>query len=202
MDMAEVELERIYVIPLRSAKHGPSSKAAPRAIKLIRKFLSRHMKVEDEKIWIDSSVNELIWSRGKYKVPSKIRVRAVRFDDGVVEVSLPEVEFRSFREEIKAAKEAKKPILKKAEEKPEEGAAGEEEAEEEKEKPEEKKEEIAEEVKEEVEEKKAEEVEKQPEAKESKEHEEGEEVEKLAEGEEIKEEKRPEKVEETKKEEK
>ncbi|RLF48555.1 MAG: 50S ribosomal protein L31e, partial [Thermoplasmata archaeon] len=114
--MAEKELERIYVIPLRKAKHGPASKAAPRAIKLIRKFLSRHMKVDVENVWIDQSVNEMIWSRGKYKVPSKIRVRAVRFDDGVVEVSLPEVEFRPLREEIRATKEAKKPILKKKEE--------------------------------------------------------------------------------------
>lgn len=109
-------MERIYVIPLREAKYGPSSKAAPRAIKKIKEFLSRHLKVDLEKIWIDESVNHAIWSRGKYKIPSKIRVRAVRFDDGVVEVSLPEIEFRSFREEIKAVKEAKKPILKKEEE--------------------------------------------------------------------------------------
>ena len=120
MAMAEKELERIYVIPLRGAKHGPSSKAAPRAIKTIRKFLSRHMKVDTEKIWIDESVNHAIWSRGKYKIPSKIRVRAVRFDDGVVEVSLPEVEFKSFREELKVIKESKKPILKKKEEEAEE----------------------------------------------------------------------------------
>ncbi|HDO19690.1 MAG TPA: 50S ribosomal protein L31e [Thermoplasmatales archaeon] len=113
--MAEKELERIYTIPLRSAKHGPASKAAPRAIKVVRKFLARHMKVEMDKVWIDESVNHAIWSRGKYKIPSKIRVRAVKFDDGVIEVSLPETEFRAIREELKTIKETKEkePILKR-----------------------------------------------------------------------------------------
>ncbi|HID26174.1 MAG TPA: hypothetical protein EYP23_06935 [Thermoplasmata archaeon] len=67
-------------------------------------------------IWIDESVNHALWARGKYKIPSRIRVRAVKFDDGAVEVSLPEVEFKSFREELKTIKEAKEPILKREEE--------------------------------------------------------------------------------------
>ena len=129
--MAEKELERIYVIPLQKIKHYTSaSRLAPRAIKEIKRFLVRHMKVEENDIWIDNSVNENIWSRSKYKIPSRVRVRAIKFDDGVVEVSLPELELKeSRREEIKAVKETKKPILKKEEEKPAE--EGEEEKEEE-----------------------------------------------------------------------
>jgi len=46
------------------------------------------MKSED--IWIDSTVNESLWSKGKFNIPSRIRVRATRFSDGVVEVTLPE----------------------------------------------------------------------------------------------------------------
>ncbi|MCD6571878.1 MAG: 50S ribosomal protein L31e [Thermoplasmata archaeon] len=118
--MAEKELERIYVIPLQKIKHYTSaSRLAPRAIKEIKRFLVRHMKVEENDIWIDNSVNENIWSRSKYKIPNRVRVRAIKFDDGVVEVSLPELELKeSRREEIKAVKETKKPILKKEEEKP------------------------------------------------------------------------------------
>ena len=118
--MAEKELERIYVIPLQKIKRYTSaSRLAPRAIKEIKRFLVRHMKVEEEDIWIDNSVNENIWSRSKYKIPNRVRVRAIKFDDGVVEVSLPELELKeSRREEIKAVKETKKPILKKEEEKP------------------------------------------------------------------------------------
>ncbi|HEC94922.1 MAG TPA: 50S ribosomal protein L31e, partial [Thermoplasmatales archaeon] len=125
--MAEKEVERIYVVPLRAVKHTPVSGAAPRAIRQVQRFLSRHMKVELKDIWIDESVNHALWARGKYKIPSRIRVRAVKFDDGVVEVSLPEVEFKSFREELKAIKEAKEPILKR------EGEAEEEEGAEERE---------------------------------------------------------------------
>ena len=112
-------MERIYVVPLRKVKHTPSSKAAQRAVKAVRNFIKKHMKVEEDDVWIDSSVNEALWARGKYKIPSKIRVRAVKFDDGVVEVSLPEVEFKSLREELKAIKAEKKPILKAKEEKEE-----------------------------------------------------------------------------------
>ena len=85
------ELERIYTIPLREAHlKAPRPKRANRAVKEIKKFLARHMKSEEEKVWIDNPVNEAIWARGIQKPPRRIRVKAIRFDDGVVEVSLPE----------------------------------------------------------------------------------------------------------------
>jgi len=112
--MAE-EIERIYVIPLK--KFGmKSSTAAPTAVKRVKKYLTRHMKVEQEKIWIDDSLNNELWSRGKYKMPSKIRVKAVKFEDGVVEAYLPELTFKKSRRELlKEEKEKKEPILKKEE---------------------------------------------------------------------------------------
>lgn len=85
------ELERVYTIPLRTAYlAAPRPKRANRAIKEIKIFLARHMKSEEDKVWIDNPVNEAIWSRGIQKPPRRIRVKAIRFDDGVVEVSLPE----------------------------------------------------------------------------------------------------------------
>ena len=56
----------------------------------VKLFLAQHMKTEEDKVWIDNPVNEAIWSRGIQKPPTRIRVKAIRFDDGVVEVSLPE----------------------------------------------------------------------------------------------------------------
>ena len=123
---AAKELERIYVIPLRKAKHGPSSRAAPRGMKEIRTFIIKHMKAEDDNVWLDKSVNEKIWERGKYKVPSKIRVRATKYEDGVVEVTLPEVsDVRSRRDILREEREVKaaSPILRR-EEMPEEGEEG------------------------------------------------------------------------------
>jgi len=119
------ELERIYIIPLRRAKIGPTSRAAPRAVDDVRYFLMRHMKVEQKKIWIDDSLNKELWAHGKFWIPSKIRVRAVKFEDGVVEATLPELaEKKSRREFLKEEKEKKTPILRRAEEKAEEAVPG------------------------------------------------------------------------------
>ena len=112
--MAE-EIERIYVIPLKNIGFK-SSKAAPTAIKRVRNYLTKHMKVEKKNIWIDDSLNTALWSHGKYKMPSKIRVKAVKFDDGVVEAYIPELEFKKSRRELlKEEREKKEPILKKEE---------------------------------------------------------------------------------------
>jgi large subunit ribosomal protein L31e len=109
------EIEKIYVIPLKT-KGFKSSVAAPKAVKRVKQFLIKHMKVEDKDIWIDDSLNNALWAHGKYKMPSKIRVKAVKFDDGVVEVYLPELEFKKSRRELLKEEKAKKePILIKEE---------------------------------------------------------------------------------------
>ena len=116
--MAE-EIEKIYVIPLKQ-KGFKSSVAAPVAVKRVKQFLTKHMKVEGEDIWMDDSLNNRLWTHGKYRMPSKIRVKAVKFDDGVVEVYLPELEFKKSRRELLKEEKAKKePILIKEEPEPE-----------------------------------------------------------------------------------
>ena len=103
------ELERIYIIPLRRAKIGPTSRAAPRAVDDVRHFLMKHMKVEQKNVWI----------------PRKIRIRAVKFEDGVVEATLPELEEKKSRREfLKEEKEKKTPILRREEEKAKEEVPG------------------------------------------------------------------------------
>ncbi len=117
--MAE-EIEKIYVIPLKK-KGFKSSMAAPIAVKRVKQFLTKHMKVEAKDIWMDDSLNNALWAHGKYRMPSKIRVKAVKFDDGVVEAYLPELEFKKSRRELlKEEKEKKEPILVKEEFEPEE----------------------------------------------------------------------------------
>jgi len=87
--MAE-EIERIITIPLRKTKQAPRTKRSARAIKEIRAHIMRHMKVDEENVWIDASLNERIWQNGIKNPPSKVTVKAVKFDDGLVEVSLAE----------------------------------------------------------------------------------------------------------------
>ena len=99
----EIVEERVYTIPLGKASVRPSKKRAPRAIQLIRAFITKHMKlempVEEEeeegempRLTISSEVNERIWGRGIKKPPRKIRVRAAKDSDGNVKVYLAEGE--------------------------------------------------------------------------------------------------------------
>jgi large subunit ribosomal protein L31e len=81
-------MERVYVIPLRDVKKVPRTIRSPRAIRYVRSFLKRHMKSDE--IFLDASVNEKIWERGIQKVPSKIKVKAVKEEDGSVSVTLAE----------------------------------------------------------------------------------------------------------------
>lgn len=93
------ELERVFTIPLTITKQVPKTKRAARALKEIREFVRQHMAdktIRDEEhklkqdVWIDYRLNELIWSRGIENPPRKVRVKAIRFEDGLIEVSLPE----------------------------------------------------------------------------------------------------------------
>ncbi|MCG7844085.1 MAG: 50S ribosomal protein L31e [Methanomassiliicoccales archaeon] len=70
-------------------KTVPTTERSRRAIKEIREYIARHMKTEEGDVWIDPKVNEAIWAHGKTAPPSKVRVKAVRFEDGLVEVSIP-----------------------------------------------------------------------------------------------------------------
>ncbi len=81
-------MERVYVIPLRDVKNVPRTIRSPKAIRHVREFLKRHMKSDE--IFLDSSVNEKIWERGIQKIPSKIKVKAVKEEDGSVLVTLVE----------------------------------------------------------------------------------------------------------------
>jgi large subunit ribosomal protein L31e len=99
----EIVEERTYTIPLGKASVRPPKKRAPRAIQLIRAFITKHMKLEIRleeeeeegelpKLTISSEVNEKIWDRGIKKPPKKIRVRAAKDSDGNVTVYLAEGE--------------------------------------------------------------------------------------------------------------
>jgi large subunit ribosomal protein L31e len=48
---------------------------------LVREHLAKHFSVDGEQIRLDPSINEAIWSRGRSNPPSKLRVRAARFEE-------------------------------------------------------------------------------------------------------------------------
>jgi len=84
----EIVEEKIYTIPLSRAWISPRKKRAPRAVRLIKSFIQRHMK--PEVLVVDNEVNERIWSRGIQKPPRNIRVRAVKDREGTVTLYLAE----------------------------------------------------------------------------------------------------------------
>jgi len=115
-----------YVIPLRrSWINLPRYKRTARAIKEIKEFVAKHMKVPDRdtsKVKVDVYLNNDLWFRGRKKPPAKIKVKATQ------EGELVKVEFVDMSEHVKFLKskqekkhkKAEKPIEKPAEEKPEE----------------------------------------------------------------------------------
>jgi len=82
--------ERIYTVPLGRAWVGPRKKHSPRAVRLLRGFIVRHMKADEDSVRIKNEVNERIWSRGIEKPPRKVRIRATRDSEGIVTVRLAE----------------------------------------------------------------------------------------------------------------
>lgn len=105
-----MEEDRVFNIPLIETKKSPRTKRAKRAITEIKDYIARHMKIEKDKVWIDTLLNEKIWERGIQKPPKRIRVKASKFEE-LVEVSLPE------EEEEEKPKEENKTEKKTAEKK-------------------------------------------------------------------------------------
>jgi large subunit ribosomal protein L31e len=73
--------ERVVTVPLRDVQAEAKHKRADKAMSLIREHLAQHFKVDGEHVRLDPSINEAVWSRGRKKPPSKLRVRAARFDE-------------------------------------------------------------------------------------------------------------------------
>jgi len=80
--------EKIFIIPLREAKTTTRNRRTRRATKVVREYLVRHMKSEEIKL--DPKLNEKLWERGAKKPPARVRVKAVKDDEGVVTASLVE----------------------------------------------------------------------------------------------------------------
>ncbi len=105
------KLERIYTVPLGDAYSAVRNKRVPRAVKMLRAFIARHMKAEDERILLSSALNSHLWERSIQKPPRRVKVRLVK-DEGEIKAYLAD--------EKVEAKETKKSEAKKEEKKAEE----------------------------------------------------------------------------------
>lgn len=74
--------ERVYTIPFYSVMKSTRTKRANKAVRVVKKFISRHMHSDNVKISAD--LNERLWSRGIQKPPRRLRVKALKYEDSVV----------------------------------------------------------------------------------------------------------------------
>ena len=95
----EIVEEKTYTVPLSKALIMPPRKRAPRAMRILKAYIIKHMKIpsraeeEDEvppQLIVTSEVNEHIWGKGIEKPPRKIRVRVTKDRDNNVTVHLAE----------------------------------------------------------------------------------------------------------------
>ena len=90
----KIELEREYIVPLRrKVMKAPRYTRAKKAIRVLKEFLAKHMKVEDRdlrKIKINKWLNQELWFRGIKNPPAKIKIKAVKIA-GIVYVELAEI---------------------------------------------------------------------------------------------------------------
>jgi len=69
-------------VNLRDLWTGPKDKRAPKAVRTLREFVKRHMKVDNVKV--SNEINQEIWARSIQKPPRKLKIRAVKDKEGQV----------------------------------------------------------------------------------------------------------------------
>jgi len=132
----KVVLEREYIVPLRRKfLRTPKHRRVPKAVKILKQFVARHMKIYDKdmnKIKLDRYLNEELWFRGIRKPLAKVKVKCKKFESGIVKVELSELpqalkwkkekeekvigEVRKKKEEKVEEKKEEKPVEEKKEE--------------------------------------------------------------------------------------
>lgn len=127
----KIIIEREYIVPLRKGwLKVPKYKRANKAVKTLKEFIARHMKVYDRdlrKVKIGVILNNEIRFRGMKKPLNKVKVMAKKFDNDIVKVELIEIpnhiKFAKLREEKKLAELEKKAKGEEKKEKKEEKPA-------------------------------------------------------------------------------
>jgi len=117
------KLERIYTVPLGEVYKAPRNKRVPKAVKMLKAFIAKHMKAEDQSVLLSENLNKYLWRNSIQKPPRKVKVRLIKeaeevrayLSDEKIEEKKPEAKKEEKKEEKKAEpkkeetpKEAKK----------------------------------------------------------------------------------------------
>jgi len=106
-DTKQLNKAKEFVIPLREkCRSVPRYKKTNKAIKTVKEFLARHMKVRDRdlrKIKLETYLNEFLWGRGIKNPPHKVKVKAVK-EGEIVRAELVDLPKKLERKKSKAEK--------------------------------------------------------------------------------------------------
>jgi large subunit ribosomal protein L31e len=92
--------ERLYTIPLSKAYDYTRTKRTPRAVKLLREFIAKHMKAKNLDIILSNALNSYLWQHSIQRPPRKVKVRAIKEETGV-KVFLPDEKVEEKKSEEK-----------------------------------------------------------------------------------------------------
>jgi large subunit ribosomal protein L31e len=106
--------EKVFTINLRKESLKVNRhQRANRSSSAIREYLERHMKADEVKI--GESINQKIWSHGNQNPPNKIKIKAVKTDEGVVRAEAwGNVSEEKVEKEVKEEKSEEKTKKKKS----------------------------------------------------------------------------------------
>jgi large subunit ribosomal protein L31e len=79
----EGEEVAIFTIPLGDLWKESRWRRTPKALRILKSFILRHLKMEPESLRISQDLNKILWMRGIEKPPRRIRVRVMRDKEGV-----------------------------------------------------------------------------------------------------------------------
>ncbi len=102
-EKSKVVVEREYIIPLRREfQKSPKYKRAKKTIKALKEFLAKHMKSDNIKL--GKYLNLKVWEHGIKNPPHKLKVKAEKYDDGLVKAELVGAPVEKLKEEKKQKK--------------------------------------------------------------------------------------------------
>lgn len=84
----DIVLERVYVIPIVKAFAVAKSRRLDFAVKLVRKFASRHAKADAKKVRIAGEVNSAIRANAASGMGKRLKTRITKDKEGLVLVEL------------------------------------------------------------------------------------------------------------------
>jgi large subunit ribosomal protein L31e len=82
--------ERVYNVPLSRVLISPVKKRTPRAMHVLKAFVTKHMKPES--LVISDEVNTALWEKGIEGAPHHLRIRAAKGKDNTITVYLAKEE--------------------------------------------------------------------------------------------------------------